>query len=332
MKESILITGASGFLGYHLVQTAIEKGLEVHAAVRKTSKIDQLQSMPVNFEYCNFSSLTDAVAHFKEKRYNYVVHAAGIVKSKNESAFYQVNTDLTKTIAEAAIKAELPIKKFIYISSLAAIGPSHSMDLITEQMQAKPLTYYGKSKLMAENFLNELDALPKIIFRPTAIYGPREREIFALIKGIMKGIEPYIGKIEQKLSFVYVKDLASLVINSLHSNVQNKTYNVSDGNAYSRYDLANSIKEVLNKKTLKIHLPLPLVQLFLKVQAQIAKLNPSKHASILSLDKLGELTAKNWICSTHKLEKELGFKPSYDLNKGLKETMQWYADNNWIKI
>ncbi len=110
--------------------------------------------------------------------------------------------------------------------------------MITEEIVPAPVTAYGRSKLLAERQLQELPLLPLIVLRPTAVYGPRERDILIVLRAISRGIEAYIGRVEQQLSFVYVKDLASVAINALFSEVSAVAFNISDGRSYGQYELA----------------------------------------------------------------------------------------------
>src|SRR6185437_3691748 len=147
---------------------------------------------------------------------------------------------------------------------------------------------YGKSKLLAEENLKSFSSLNYIILRPTGVYGPRDRGIFIFFKQVVKGLEPYIGNFRQKFSFIYVTDLAKAAVKALYAGDQ-KTYNLSDGNFYDRYELANIIKEVLNLKTIKFHLPVNFVKLIALISEKYSSLN--NKASVLNVEKLNELMA-----------------------------------------
>lgn len=328
MKEKVLITGASGFVGYHLIEEALRKGLDVYAAVRPSSKIDHLKALPVNFNYVNLADAKAIQEDFEQKQYTYIIHAAGVVKAHNEKAYNETNADVTRTLALAAAGSIPSLKKFVFMSSLAAMGPSMDTRDISEKDTAKPLTFYGKSKLLAELYLSAVPNLPTIVLRPTAVYGPRERDIFIILKSIAQGIEPYIGRIEQTLSFIYVKDLAALTIDALRSNIVRRSYNVSDGQRYDRYALGDLTKDILHKKTFRFHIPTGIVQVMAGVQELVGTIRGS--APILNRDKLAELTARNWACTIQCLQQDIGFVPRYNLQQGLTETLQWYKDNKWL--
>jgi UDP-glucose 4-epimerase len=328
MKQKVLITGASGFVGFHLIEVALAKGLDVHAAVRKTSDISHLSSHQINYTYLNFSSPESLKKELEEKEYDFIIHAAGTTKAKNQQEYNTINATYTANLAKACAN-DSHVKKMVFISSLAALGPlDHTRELLTEGTMPRPVTAYGQSKLLAENQLKDFK-LPLIILRPTAVYGPRDKDIFIILKTFSKRFEPYIGHLPQQLSFVYVKDLAAASVNSLFtSDEANGAYNITDGNCYSRYEMANITKSVLNKKTIKVHIPLPVVKGFALVLEKMYGVFGKTPA--INLEKLNELTAVNWCCDIEKAKRSLHFNPSYNLQQGLKETLEWYKHNDWL--
>ncbi|MBT1698431.1 NAD(P)-dependent oxidoreductase [Fulvivirgaceae bacterium PWU4] len=328
MKERVLITGASGFVGYHLIEESLRKGLEVYAAVRSTSAVDHLKALPIRFTTTDFSDAKALREDLEANQYDYVIHAAGATKAASEEDYMRVNAEYTRNLGEAIAAVQLPLRKFVFLSSLAAAGPSQNRVAITEHDREKPVTWYGKSKLQAEGYLSGIHTLPVVTLRPTAVYGPRDRDIFILLKTFAQGLEPYIGWGEQQLSFVYVKDLASVTIDALRSNITGKTYNVADGRSYDRYELANITKEILKLRTFRVHIPTAMVRALALVQETAGKMRGNIPA--LNRNKIAELTA-NWSCSIDNICKDLGFMPRYSLENGLAETIQWYKDNQWLK-
>lgn len=329
MSGRVLITGASGFVGYHLIEESLSKGLEVYAAVRPSSRVEHLRSLPVKFTQPDFNNLKSLRADLEANQYDYIIHAAGVTKALHRKEYDLVNAEYTRNLGQAICETQLPLRKFVFISSLAAVGPAQHGQLITEHDPAKPVTPYGKSKLLAELYLSTLYALPIIILRPTAVYGPRDQDLFIVLKAISRGLEPYIGRQSQQLSFIYVKDLAAATLDALRSNVTRKAYNLSDGIQYDRYALADISKAILKKQTLRVHLPGTLVRLLALAQEAIGRLRGKMPA--LNLDKIPELTAANWACSIDHIKNDLGFAPRYTFESGLAETIQWYKDNQWLK-
>jgi nucleoside-diphosphate-sugar epimerase len=329
MKKKVLITGASGFVGFHLINEALAANLEVYAAVRANSETEHLDDLPIHYVQLNYASIDDLTNVLSEIQFDYIIHAAGTTKAKTEAVYNEINAHYTKNLALASQQFSKPIEKFVFVSSLAAIGPLEVLSgQIEDKTEAKPVTNYGKSKMLAESFLHDIPDLPLVIIRPTAVYGPREKDLLILFRSINKGIEPYIGSFKQQFSFVYVKDLAQIIIKALLINTTNKTYNVSDGHVYNRYALANVTKELLNKRTLKFHLPVVTVGALASLMDRFYK--NKKETPALNKEKMAELTAVNWACSIQSMQQDFNFKPQFNLKQGLAETLEWYKINNWL--
>ncbi|WP_113662069.1 NAD-dependent epimerase/dehydratase family protein [Pedobacter nanyangensis] len=330
MSKKVLITGASGFVGYHLIVTAIEHGLEVYAAVRPNSNTTHLKGLHINYVQLNFNAVDELKAELEEKQYHYIVHAAGTTKAKNQQEYNKVNAGYSRNLALAASLVNYRLEKFVFVSSLAAIGPIADFNAsIHDNAIAQPITLYGMSKKLAEEQLHKIERLPLITVRPTAVYGPREKDIFILFKTINQGLEPYIGKFNQQLSFIYVKDLAEIIIRLLESEIVHKTYNITDGLTYDRYALSEGLKKALHKKTLKVHIPLGIIKGLAGFMDTIYA--RSSKTPTLNKEKIKELTAPNWACNIDNLKRDLQFEPQYDLEKGLEETVKWYKANHWLK-
>jgi UDP-glucose 4-epimerase len=328
MKEQVLITGASGFVGYHLIGEALKNNLKVFAAVRKSSSTGHLKGLDITLTYPDFNDVHSLAAEIKANRYDYIIHAAGITSAPSQKEYSEVNAGYTQNLASAALQSGIQLKKFVLVGSLAAVGPLNDINgVITESTTPRPVTAYGKSKLLAEDRLKAFTSLNYTILRPTGVFGPRDRGIFIFFKQVARGIEPYIGKVEQRFSFLYVADLAQAAIKALYAG-DGKTYNLSDGNAYSRYELANTIKQILNRKTIKFHLPVNFVKLIAKIAEKYGSL--TNKTVILNTEKLDELTAVNWHCDISLAKTDLGFNPQYDLISGVAETLNWYKSHKWL--
>ena len=327
MSESVLITGASGFLGYHLIMAALDKNLTVYAAIRKNSQIDHLKELPVKYLYLDYDDVDSIAKTLADNTINYIIHAAGITKAVKQEEYNHVNATYSVNLAKAVNMSGNRFKKMVFVSSLAAVGPlTDDVSTITEQTNLMPVTAYGRSKLLAENELTKID-IPLTILRPTAIYGPRDTNIFIILKTVNNGFDPYIGKILQRLSFVHARDVADIAVQALFIN-ESGTYNISDGNSYSRYQFADTTKKILNKKALRFHLPLPLVKaLAYFLETTNGWVNKS---TVINREKLHELAAKNWSCDISKARRELNFNPKFNLEEGLKDSILWYQHNKLL--
>ena len=329
MNKKVLITGATGFVGYHLIEKAIGTGLDVYAAVRPNSDKSHLAEFNISYIDLNYAVVNDLVKTLEEHQFDYIIHAAGTTKAKTSADYNKVNAEYTKSLALATVAAKINLEKFVFVSSLAALGPLTDLSArIQDDTPARPVTNYGASKLLAERYLSEIKPLPLIVIRPTAVYGPREKDIFILFKSISRGMEPHIGSFKQQLSFVYVKDLADVIVNALFSTVSGNQYNISDGQVYDRYVLANTVKKALSKKTFKFHIPVGVVGLMASFM-DLLYMN-SKNTPALNKEKMAELTAVNWACSIDSAKKDLGYAPQFDLGRGILATIKWYKENRWL--
>ena len=230
------------------------------------------------------------------------------------------------------IESDAVPSKFTFISSLAAYGPAeHTINgLVTEESKPNPVTNYGRSKLQAERYLKSKNEINYTIIRPTAVYGPREKDLFTVYDLINKGIEMTVGMTDQKLTFIYVKDLVRVILDSTLDSRKNVAYFVSDLEIYSSTLYNELIRKALGRKRgFKLRLPIPLVKTLGFIVEKAGKLTGSYPA--LNIEKVNELEAKSWNCDTSNLVTELNFKPKYRLEEGLQESIAWYKEHNWLK-
>lgn len=324
MKKRVLITGATGFVGYHLIEAALADHLEVYINVRKSSVVSHLKKFDINYVELDFESIYQLRQNIDEYKYDYIIHAAATTKAKNREHYFHINATYTRNLAVASSLSTHKIEKFVFLSSLAARGPITN----DQQNRANPVTNYGRSKALAETYLNQILGLPLIVFRPTAVYGPREKDIFILIKGINSGFELHAGAQEQQLSFIYVTDLAKVMIKSLFSELTDKTYHISDGQVYSKFSLAAYVRKALNKRPFVLKVPMPVIKgLAWTLEKTLGFFD---QVPALNMDKINEITALNWTCNIDQIQKDLGFVPHYQLESGLNETIAWYKENKWL--
>ena len=191
----ILITGASGFIGSFIVEEALRRGFETWAAVRGSSSRQFLTDERIHFIELNLSSEEQLCEQLKDHQFDYVVHAAGVTKCLNKADFHRINTEGTQHLVRAIIALKMPLRRFVYISSLSIMGAIREQQPYTEILEsdeARPNTAYGRSKLEAEQWLADLPSctggggggFPYVILRPTGVYGPRERDYFMMAKSI----------------------------------------------------------------------------------------------------------------------------------------------------
>ena len=333
--NSVLITGASGFIGSHLVEEGLARGYQVYAAVRKSSSLEYLQDPRINIITLDFSSIGRLKANLircREKgfRFDYIIHNAGITKAGREEDYKRINVHFTEDFVEALMEMNMIPEKFIFMSSLAACGPGdpQTMDPISPDDEPSPIDAYGKSKREAELILSSPSGFPYLIFRSTGVYGPRERDYFQYMRSLKRGLELYIGSKEQRLSFIYIKDLVRLIFESLTSAHIRKVWLVSDGKSYTSEEFASIVKSVLQTKTRSLVIPVQLIRTLASAVKHLP-LNSSR-IPYLNHEKLAIMTSMNWQCDSSALNCDFGFTAEYDLQHGIRETLNWYNTHQWL--
>lgn len=335
-KPTVLITGASGFIGGFLVDEALRRGYDVWAGIRSTSNLDRLKDKDIKFidlKYDNKEALTEQLRGIsKAGGLDYVIHNAGLTKTPHKADFFRVNAEYTRNLIGALAAAECIPKKFILMSSLSSYGSGDEktfQPILLSDPQI-PDTAYGQSKLGAERYIRQQRHFPYVILRPTGVYGPGEKDYFMEIKSIKTGFDFAVGFAPQRITFIYVKDLARAAFLALENEkVINKEYFVADGDVYSDTQFANQIKEALGKKmVLRARVPAKLVYAICAVSEWIGK--KLGKSMTLNTDKYIILKQRNWICDVTPLQDDLGFTPEYNLQKGLEESIEWYRKEGWL--
>lgn len=333
--KRVLITGASGFVGRNLVEEAIKRNFRTYAGVRKTSNRGVISNPFVVFYEMDLSNKNLLKKKFIELKdndqsFDYIIHAAGVTKTCKKSDFDLVNHQYTRNLVEALVESDSVPKKFIYISSLAAIGPGDEKTQapLNQYTHPHPISEYGKSKLKAEQYLQSLKDFPYIILRPTGVYGPGEKDYYQVYKSINMGLEFYIGSKEQHISFIHVSDLSRLIFDVLKSEIQQKSYFVSDLEEYTSEEFNDLLKKELNKKTLSMVFPKPLIKSLAFITEKWAC--AFGKVPTFNTEKYYEISSKNWLCESLNLVEDFDFIPEYNLDKGVKQTLDWYKKENLL--
>lgn len=323
----VLITGASGFIGGHLISAALERGWEVYAGIRETSSRRELQDKRIKFFPVDLDKPEELHSDLKEFAeisggFQYVIHNAAITKPRDPDEFYRGNALFTSIFAQSLHDTQPGLRKFVFMSSIAALGPGDpdTFEPITESKPPSPITPYGKSKLKAEKMLSEIEGLPYISIRPSGVYGPRDEKLVGRLVPIFKrGLEVRIGPKNQRLSFVHVLDLANITLDACLVDHSIGGFNISDGDNYSLEEFYKIITDHLDVRTFVVRIPTKLLvgygYVLFNVLSAIGK------QVLLSHHKMREVTAMNWIIDISHAREQLNYRPKYDLRSGVSQTL-----------
>ena len=328
---SILITGASGFIGSFIVEEALRRDFEVWAAVRKSSSHQFLTDERIHFIELNLSSEEALRQQLAGHHFDYVVHAAGVTKCLDKQDFFRINTEGTKHLVRALLALQMPLRRFVYISSLSIMGAIREQqpyEEIRESDTPRPNTAYGESKLQAEQWL-DTQPIPYIILRPTGVYGPRERDYFMMAKSIQAHTDFAVGFQQQDITFVYVTDVVQAVFLALEKGQTGRRYFLSDGEVYQSAAFSNYIRRELGTPWwIRITAPIWLLRVITFVGEYVGRLTGKVTA--LNNDKYYIMRQRNWRCDITPACQELGYKPQVKLEEGVRRSIKWYRDNGWL--
>ncbi len=330
--EKILVTGASGFIGSHIVEEALQQGYDVWAAVRRSSSREFLQDERIHFIELNLSSQQQLEEQLRSVTFDYVVHAAGATKCLHADDFFRINTEGTKNLVRALLAVGMPLKRFVFISSLSIMGAIREQQPYQEIRDTdtpQPNTAYGRSKLEAERFLDGLCGFPYVILRPTGVYGPREKDYFLQVKSIKGHVDFAVGFKRQDITFVYVTDVVQAVFLAMEKGQTGHRYILSDGEVYQSATFSDYVHEELGRPWwIRITAPVWVLRIVTFCGEYWGRW--TKKMTALNNDKFNILKQRNWRCDIEPARRELGYEPKVKLQEGVRRSIAWYKENKWI--
>jgi len=344
----VLVTGGNGFIGSHLVETLKKKGYSVTCLVRKTSNLRWLNGLDIEFVY---GDCTDKGSLYEAlEGVDYVYHLAGVVRATNKETYYRVNFLGTSNLLEVCNSINRNIKKFIYLSSQAAVGPDKNGDryffpqaaagsekgdrllfpVSKGEQDPQPISDYGMSKLKGEIVVNSYrDRLPVLTIRAPVVYGPRDKDIYTYFKFLKRGIRPVPGKGEGCFNALYVGDLIEgMILAAENESSSGETYFIADERSYSWEEASDRAARAMGLRALKINIPSWLIF----ASAFLAELSSviTRRPVLIDRQKAKEILHNGWFCDVSKARERLGFKPKFSLEEGLRLTVAWYRHNGWL--
>lgn len=346
---NVLITGASGFIGSFLCEESLKRRYKVWAGMRQKSSRKWLQNEWLNFitlDLADTDILRKQLTAFKNinGKWDVIIHAGGSTKCVHKEDFEKNNYDCTRHLIETLHSLDMLPEQFIYLSSLSVLGaireeqtgtkPGSYYSPMLSTDEPHPNTAYGESKLKSEQYIAlRIPDFPDTaftIFRPTGVYGPREKDYFLMAQSIKRHYDFAVGYKPQEITFVYVLDLVNAILSAIgNEKSHGKTYSVSDGCTYDSRAFSDLIQRELGTKfVLHIKAPLFVLKAVCTISDYWTRLTGKPSA--LNNDKYNILSQRNWQCDITPLQQDLNFTPQWNLERGVKETIKWYKDNKWL--
>jgi dihydroflavonol-4-reductase len=334
-----LVTGGSGFIGSTLIDALTRRGISVAVLMRKTSSDRNLQGLKyerVEGDISDFASLKNAVAGV-----DVVFHLAGVLAAKDRAEYFHFNADGTENLARAAAEANrektAQVSRFVYVSTLAAGGPSPGTSQRTELDRDAPVSSYGESKKAGEDgLLKYRDSFLPLIIRAPIVYGPKDSATLILIKSAAKRIVPKLPSRaidgEKHYSIVHSSDLVAALValgteDAGHFE-RGDTFYVTSGEDITSTRLMRSMADSLGVRTLSVPIPRPVLRIASVIGSWYGNLVGK--SAIINRDKLNEILPDYWTCSSTKLMTKTAWRPQVLLDEGMREAIGWYRKNGWI--
>jgi nucleoside-diphosphate-sugar epimerase len=319
-----LITGATGFIGSHLAEHLHAKGYDLKVLTRPTSDTRYIKHLPLEYvggRLGDAESLKEAV-----REVDYIYHVAGVVAAKNRDGFFRGNLAATRSLLDATAAYNPDLRRFIHVSSLAAVGPAADSDHpVDETTPFRPITTYGESKAATEQeVIGRMDSLPLTIVRPPAVYGPRDIGVYTFFQTMSKtGFAPLMGFGRKLVSLVHVEDLVRGFIQAGESNrALGESYFISSDEYYTWEQIGELTARILGYKRARfLRLPHALVFTAAGFSGFFGRF--SAKPPILDFEKGRDITTPYWICSVEKAREHFGYRQEVEIERGIRETIAW---------
>jgi nucleoside-diphosphate-sugar epimerase len=325
----VFVTGASGFIGSLLADELLKKNYHVKCLVRRGSNLRWLKDKP--FELVHGELYESDILKATLRDVEYVYHTAGATSSKTREGYFVVNRDATRNLIKNVYESNHGVKRFVYISSQAAVGPAYGGNPVDEETPYNPITSYGISKMEGEKVVEGyFDKLKCTIVRPPSVYGPRDTAILQYFQTINRRVNPLIGFGEKQFSLIHGLDLVrGIILAGESEKAVSNTYFITSEKFYKYREVGNLIASLLKKKVITVRVPhfvLYTAGFFTEIATRF-----SKKSSVFNFEKCKDMSQIYWLCSGEKARTELGFREEFTLEEGLRNTIEWYKKEGWLR-
>lgn len=325
-----LVTGVSGFIGSHVAERILSEGFDVRCLMRKSSQNKWLDKSKYDFVIANFDDKEGLKKALKDV--DYVFHVAGLNFAKNKDDYQRTNTIGTRQLIEAVYENQVNLRRFLYVSSLTATGPSLTKDNpVNEESPRNPVTAYGLSKKLAEDeVILYKGKVPFTIIKPPAVIGPRDTAIFSIFKIMYLGFAAHIGLNKKYISLIHSTDLANGIVEAaLSENTIDQSYMLTNDEFHNWDYISDIFKSQMNKSFyIKVKIPDSVVMALGRTLEFTYGLF-GKHP-MLDTDKAIDITRNFWTCTADKAKRDFGFRQTISFEDGVKNTFEWYKKHKWL--
>ncbi|MBX3044208.1 MAG: NAD(P)-dependent oxidoreductase [Candidatus Kapabacteria bacterium] len=325
-----LVTGATGFIGSHIADKLSSEGFEVRCMVRNPNNIKWLKNKGYEIVEGNFENKENL--KIAVEGVDYIFHVAGLNFAKNKKDFQIVNTLGTQMLLNAAYDYNPGLKRFVYMGSQTATGPSPDFEHpVDEESPRNPITSYGLSKKLAEDEVMAFKGkIPYTIIKPPAVFGPRDTAIYGLFKMMYFGFAAHMGMSKKYISLIFVDDLVKGTVQAALCPVAvDNTYFLTNDKFYDWDYISDVFKAQMNKSFyFKVKVPEPVVRA-VGISSEFLFGLFGVHPKF-DKDKSKDFICQYWTCKADKAKRDFGFKQNYTFNEAVKLTFDWYKENKWL--
>ncbi|WCJ59547.1 NAD(P)-dependent oxidoreductase [Fontisphaera persica] len=326
----VLLTGASGLVGSHVLDRLVREQVPVRLLLRASSPRQWIASHLSKVEIHEGALDAPQTLESALEGITHVIHCAGATKALDREGYFRVNHAGTLNLVAAINRQASQVQRLVHVSSLAVTGPATAARPARETDPPRPLTDYGQSKLAAEQVVREQCRVPSVILRPPGVYGPRDGEFFKLFKAVQRGLLPCFGGGRQQLSLVYAPDLAAAIVHCLtQEGAVGQVLHVAHPEVVSARQLGEMAARFLQVKPVPLVLPTAALWPVCVVQEIISQVTRRPH--VVNLQKYRELAAPGWVCDVSRLRELTGFSATTSVQEGVPATLEWYRQAGWLK-